>query len=46
MNLSVLVEQNSLVVRFGASVMSVAVNQECVVQCVQISEHEADVVSV
>lgn len=44
MNLSLLVKQYSLVVWFGASVMSIAVNQECVVQCVQISEHEANVV--
>lgn len=37
---------DSLVVWFGSGVMSIAVDQECIVQCVQISEHEANVVSV
>lgn len=39
-------EQDSLVIWLGASVMSIAVDQECVVQCVQVSEDEANMISV
>lgn len=39
-------KRDSLVVWLGSGVMGIAVDQECVVQSVQISEHEANVVSV